>query len=240
MCTIIIHSGKVQKDKEEAFKKDLVNVSSVAERQGAGAAGIMGYRDEPFYVGWKKRPMRCGDFVHDTVITPLDIMAIHARSGYNYPDDRDYDKHHHPFVGDNIHLMHEGYASGSSSDWFKVAAALGINLETKTDSELIMRLIQSKDNLIDGIRYAIDILGEWVMGCAIYDNRTPYQMHFFCLESRCSPYDIVTLEDYNTTMLISSVAMLVDAQVNVKSSVGVKPMHLYSFDCQGDYTIQAI
>lgn len=235
MCTIIISAGQVNPKHKEDFLQDLRKIGTAAERQGSGATGLM-YSNEKEDFSWIKRPVPCGRFVEDQMITTPSLLGIHARSGGGYPDNRDYDKNHHPFSGEHITLMHEGYASGSLRDWHHVADMLGIHLETETDSELLMRMIDSRHSLEEGIERITTLLYNWVVGLAIYDDRTPDLMHFFSLSNRCSPYDICRSEKYNTTMLISSSDMIVAAGVDsFRSLETTEPYCLYSFDRNGNY-----
>lgn len=245
MCTIIITAGKTDNtDDHKHWLNFMEGTCFEAEAQGRGATGAMAEWHGD--VAFKKRPIPCRDAMCRLVgVSRMpELLAIHARSGYNYPDNRDYDKNHHPFPGENILLMHEGYAD---NNWFELAAKLGIELHTKTDSELLMHLVDREDNVLNGLREAFNILGGWHIGTAIYDRRTPGRMYFASMDRRCSPYHIVKSERFGCTTLISRFSMIRHHFTEEKlhgwgfgKVENVQPFTLYTFDTDGNYTTEEI
>jgi len=238
-------AGKIPHKYKDKWKDILFRTGAKAEAQGAGAAGVMSEFNDPFEFSWRKRPKPCGEFLKETLgdstRTP-NILAAHARSGYNYPDDREYDRNHHPFHGENIVLMHEGYAD---TNWFPVAEDMGIELETETDSELLMKVIDSEDNAVDGIKKALDTFPGWAIGIAVYDERTPGKMYFACNQNKCSPYHITRISELNCSVLISRFSMLrnacagTDLEKFISGDIlNVENNKVYVFDCNGKFTVE--
>ncbi len=245
MCTIIISAGRVPHEHTEPWRRFMIEAGTAAESQGHGAAGLMGEFDTE-YVAWKKRPVPCGQFLEDTLIKGRvpHLLGVHARSGANYPDDRAYDKHHHPFHGKHVMLMHEGYAH---ENWFPLAERLGVELDTNTDSELLMWLVDSQPTVLEGVRHAFKVLDDWTIGTAIYDERTPGKIYFASKSRRCSPYHIIRSRVFNTATLISRFGMIRDSYSDTllrKLGFGdvenVEPDKLYTFEADGSFSVQDI
>jgi len=245
MCTIIITAGKTNNtDDYRHWLKYMKATCLNAESQGSGATGAV--TEWHGDVAFKKRPIPCrGAMTHLVGEERMpELLAIHARSGGGYPDNREYDRHHHPFPGENILLMHEGFAD---DNWFDLADKLGIELHTNTDSELFMHIVDREENIINGLRQAFNILGGWHIGAAIYDRRTPGKMYFASTDRRCSPYHIVKSDRFNCTTLISRYTMIRNAfsEQTLRGwgfgkITNVKPFTLYTFHTDGNYTLEEI
>jgi hypothetical protein len=170
------------------------------------------------------------------------ILGLHARSGKGYPRDPSYDINHHPFVGENIALMHEGWID---QDWFEDAKQLNIPLETQTDSELVMRVIDGYPTLIEGVQALFRLFPTSVFGLVIWDRRNPRAINFVSNGRRNSPYHIFYSSLFRTQNLISRFAMVEialtrteRAEMGIEDVRQTEPNLLYTFDYKGKITQQ--
>lgn len=251
MCTLFLSAGKIGRTplniRSLWYENFLRPIAAVAELQGSGAAGIMVANNGA--VLHSKEAFPAGVFITRSPWQQLpqmgpSILGLHARSGKDYPRTASYDIDHHPFVGENIALMHEGWID---HDWFEDARRFNIPLETTTDSELVMRVIDGYPTLIEGVRALFGQFPLSVFGLVIWDRRQPRTIHFVSNGRRCSPYHIFYSSLFRTVNLISRFSMVEIAlsgiereQMGIEDVVQSKPNILYTFDYKGNIEKQEI
>jgi glucosamine 6-phosphate synthetase-like amidotransferase/phosphosugar isomerase protein len=143
---------EVARDDAFTFLKHLAIASKDRGSHATGFASV--HRDSPLLI--EKRAVPSDKFVFactrfkafkQQMPTLLIGHTRHATTGH-----QSRGRNNHPFNSARYSLVHNGHID----DWDKLAKSHPLNLRSETDSEVIIRLIDERDTVQDGVQHMID------------------------------------------------------------------------------------
>lgn len=147
MCKIICASGNPQSlslDKKIELEKFMRNLLLACnyDRRDDDATGMFTILNDKFT--FVKKPSDVRDFIdqtpewiYTTLERPQQKYMFHCRGAMSSASKNE---NNHPFVGDKVALVHEGWIEAHRQR----AKELGLELTTETDSELFMRFLDDR------------------------------------------------------------------------------------------------
>jgi hypothetical protein len=172
---------------------------------------------------------------------PAMLYLCHARGAFSDPTDPN---NNHPFVGENVALMHEGWISNH-----KVRAATRrLSLTTETDSELYMRLADQRRpplgdreewDAVECMSAMLQLTGE-PTALAFIDHSSQRPHIWFGINNTAEhPFGFYRIRRFKGTFLVSTPEMMkiagavafahpTDAIERIE--MDVEPFHIYKMD----------
>lgn len=174
MCGIFGYCGEVIKSKSQFFSL-LTNLAIESEVRGKDSTGFAARYGSNSII-YDKMPTRASIFVKTSPRfnaisqNPPKTFIGHTRLGTN--SSNLINANNHPFIGDRFIMVHNGVIPS----WRYIKSELKLTLDSETDSEIILRVIEKKHTPEERLSTAV----EWTlnningnMAVALLDKNNP-------------------------------------------------------------------
>lgn len=215
MCGILGYIGNIpEANRAEAFQL-LSNIFIISKCRGTDASGFSAIHNvnEPKLITEKraissiKFVMRSNKFRALNRNMPS-IFIGHTRAATSGTPDRG--RNNHPFNSQRYSLVH----NGGISNWQSVVTRNSLELRTETDSEVLLRLLEQKDSIEDGIQHTMHNvpMGSRV-AIALLNHKEEGTLSLF--KNSLNPIHILTIPEWQAMFFASTKAILDGAIVGV-------------------------
>lgn len=174
MCGIWGYAGNIGQDETVLAHNFLINLAIASEARGTDSTGFAARYDSGHIIV-DKMPYKASIYSHMSPRFTLlrrkmpSTLIGHTRLGSG--SSPLINNNNHPFLGKKFHLVHNGVIPS----WRDLKASHQVQLESETDSEIIIRCIEKKmeeqKSLQESVEWLLDnIWGN--MACALLDLNT--------------------------------------------------------------------
>jgi len=151
MCGIFGYIGKIPAEHQKAAFAFLTQLAIETQRRGNHAAGFAALDKNGAISGLKYAGPMTDLIKYESMFKELakelpDIFIGHTRWATTGP--ASIPKNNHPFYQDDWTIVHNGHISG----WYGLAQKHKFKMESDTDSEVIVHLLASEKNHIQGVK----------------------------------------------------------------------------------------
>lgn len=207
MCSIIGAAGPIAKltpKLKQEFHEFLSCLFTMAESRGRDAAGFWVWRNDHYV--YEKRPVAAQDLIQRSVrwkslrYNPGSLYLCHTRAATD--GDPNENVNNHPHIGDHSVMVHNGCVWA----WQSIVREEDLTLKSNCDSEILLRLAETKEDIVEGLRHLYQTThesnGTASIAIAFVDRREPNKI--LLSRNTGNPCYIYRSERFNCTFFCST------------------------------------
>lgn len=243
MCSIVGAAGPIHQlshKLQEEFHEFLSCLFSMAEVRGRDAAGFWVWRDDHYV--FEKRPIPAEDLIKRSPrwkslrYHPGSLYLLHTRAATE--GDPNDNVNNHPHIGSHSVMVHNGCIFNFEA----IVKKYNLQLGSDCDSEVLVRLVENKDGVEDGLKHMFQATyentGTASIAVAVVDRREPNKI--LCTRNHGNPLYLYRSKKFNCTFFVSTeqiFELALELLYGVKTPdvieatvENVTPYHLYELD----------
>ncbi len=192
MCGIMGFVGK-SKNASQTYKL-ATNLLNETQIRGKDATGFYSVSNND-KVSWFKKNIKATDFTQydpwKRKCPESKILIGHTRLATHGTENDIINNHPHVSNNNKTAIIHNGIIF----DYLKIAQEYNINLKSKCDSEIILRLIESETDIILGIKKVFKTCKSGSFACFVASIEKNEKSYYYLFRNQGSPISFIDLKN---------------------------------------------